>query len=85
MSSIIPIHQAKRMLSQLVKRAYEGETILIGTHGRASAKLVSVDAVQQPKRIIGSMKDILTVPDDFDSALPNDLLDAFEGQGPRNY
>lgn len=80
MKAVIPIHQAKSTLSQLVKRASEGETILIGAYGHASAKLVSVDAVPQPKRIIGSMKGILTVPDDFDSPLPNDLLDAFEGK-----
>ena len=80
MNTVIPIHQAKTNLSQLVRRAAEGEIILIGAYGNATAKLVAVDQAEKPKKIFGAMKEEFEVPDDFDAPLPDDLLDAFEGR-----
>ena len=77
---IIGMHEAKTTLSQLVQRAAAGETILIGPHGRAEAKLVAVDAPVKAKRRIGLLKGKLKVPDDFDAELPSEILDAFEGR-----
>jgi antitoxin (DNA-binding transcriptional repressor) of toxin-antitoxin stability system len=79
MNSIIGMHEAKSTLSQLVQRAAAGETILIGPHGRAEAKLVAVDAPTRAKRRIGLLKGKLNVPDNFDAPLPDDVLDSFEG------
>ena len=79
MNSIIGMHEAKSTLSQLVQRAAAGETILIGPHGRAEAKLVAVDVPIRAKRRIGVLKGKLNVPDDFDAPLPKDVLDSFEG------
>ena len=77
--SVISMHQAKSTLSQLVKRAEGGETILIGAYGKAAAKLVPVTAaVSRPKKI-GLLAGKLVVPDDFDAPLPDELLKAFEG------
>jgi len=77
---IIGMHEAKSTLSQLVQRAAAGETILIGPHGKPEAKLVAVDAPTRVKRRIGILKGKLHVPDNFDSELPNDVLDSFEGK-----
>jgi prevent-host-death family protein len=79
MSDIIGMHEAKTTLSKLVQRAAAGETILIGPHGRAEAKLVSADAPTQPQRRIGLLKGRLKVPNDFDAPLPDDVQRAFEG------
>lgn len=79
MAAIIGMHEAKSTLSQLVRRAAAGETILIGPHGRAQAKLVPANAAVQPIRRIGLLKGKLKVPTDFDARLPDDVLDAFEG------
>jgi antitoxin (DNA-binding transcriptional repressor) of toxin-antitoxin stability system len=79
MSDIIGMHEAKTTLSKLVQRAAAGETILIGPHGRAEAKLVAVVAPTQPKRRIGLLKGRLKVRDDFDAPLPDDVQRAFEG------
>ncbi|URI06338.1 type II toxin-antitoxin system Phd/YefM family antitoxin [Aquincola tertiaricarbonis] len=79
MNKVIGMHEAKSTLSQLVARAAGGETILIGPHGRAEAKLVPVDAPQPKKIRIGAMKGRLTVPDDFNEPLPDDVLQGFEG------
>ena len=79
-SNIIPMHQAKSSLSQLVKRAAGGETIFIGSYGRAEAVLASA-ANAKPKKRLGLLKGKLTIPNDFDAPLPPELLTAFEGDG----
>lgn len=80
MNEIIGMHEAKSTLSQLVQRAAAGETILIGPHGRADAKLVAVDAAVRAKRRIGILKGKLNLPRDFDAPLPDDVLRTFEGE-----
>jgi len=76
---VISMHQAKSTLSQLVKRASNGETILIGAYGKINAKLVPVTQPTTPQKRIGILAGKLTVPDDFDAPLPDDVLAAFEG------
>lgn len=80
MATVVSINKAKIILSQLVKRAAAGETILIGSYDRARAKLVSAnDSPPIRKKIIGAMKGEFEVPDDFDAPLPDEVLNAFEG------
>ncbi|BAU75812.1 type II toxin-antitoxin system Phd/YefM family antitoxin [Metapseudomonas furukawaii] len=73
----IPLGEAKNNLSKLVDEAAAGQVITISKHGRAMARLVP--AGKPSERRIGAMKGQLTVPDDFDAPLPDELLDAFEG------
>jgi antitoxin (DNA-binding transcriptional repressor) of toxin-antitoxin stability system len=80
MNEIIGMHEAKSTLSQLVQRAAAGETILIGPHGRANAKLVAVDAPVRAARRIGILKGKLKVPETFDAPLPQGVLRSFEGE-----
>jgi prevent-host-death family protein len=75
---IVSMHQAKSSLSQLVKRAAEGETIFIGSYGRAEAVLTSA-ANSRPKKRLGLLEGKLTIPDDFDAPLPQELVTAFSG------
>ncbi|MBO4313197.1 MAG: type II toxin-antitoxin system prevent-host-death family antitoxin [Desulfovibrio sp.] len=77
--TIIPIHQAKTTLSQLVKRAVGGETIFIGSYGRAEAALSA--APQRPEKRLGVLEGKLIVPDDFDAPLPPEVLSGVEGRG----
>lgn len=76
--TIVPMHQAKSSLSQLVKRAASGETIFIGSYGRAEAVLTSI-ASAKPKKRLGLLEGKLVVPDDFDASLPPEIIAAFEG------
>ena len=76
--TVVPMHQAKSSLSQLVKRAADGETIFIGSYGRAEAVLSSA-AMARPKKRLGLLEGKLTIPDDFDAPLPPELLAAFAG------
>jgi len=72
-TAVIPLHQAKRSLSQLVRRAAEGETIFIGSNGRAEAVLSSA-AHARPKKRLGLLEGKLIIPDDFDAPLPQELF-----------
>ena len=74
--SVVPMHEAKSTLSQLVKRAAKGETIYIGGYGRAEAVLTAAAALK-PKKTIGILAGKLIVPDDFDAPLPPDVLASF--------
>lgn len=76
---VISMHQAKSTLSQLVKRAASGETILIGAYGKVEAKLVPATLPSVAHKRIGILAGKLSVPDDFDAPLGDDLLAAFEG------
>jgi antitoxin (DNA-binding transcriptional repressor) of toxin-antitoxin stability system len=78
-TSIVTMHQAKSSLSQLVKRAAGGETIFIGSYGRAEAVLTCA-ASAKPKKRLGLLEGKLVVPDDFDAPLPLDILATFEGE-----
>jgi len=78
-TTIVSMHQAKSSLSQLVKRAADGETIFIGSYGRAEAVLTSA-ASAKPKKRLGLLAGKLTIPDDFDAPLPQDVLAAFAGE-----
>ncbi|MCC8166336.1 MAG: type II toxin-antitoxin system prevent-host-death family antitoxin [Planctomycetes bacterium] len=74
----VPIHEAKSTLSQLVKRAAGGEIILIGENGKPEAVLTSVIKLK-PRKRIGLLAGKLSVPDDFDAPLPDDVLQGFMG------
>ena len=74
---IVPLAEAKNNLSKLVDDAAAGQVITIAKHGRAMARLVPVGKPTAQR--IGAMKGKLVLPQDFDSPLPDDMLDAFEG------
>ena len=79
--TIISIAAAKKSLSALIKRAAAGERREIGAYGRPQVALV---ASRDPNRRVrfGTLKGRLTVPDDFDAPLPDDLLDEFYRGSP---
>jgi prevent-host-death family protein len=72
----VNIHQAKTHLSRLVERAERGEEIIIARSGRPVARLVPL-AQAAERRVFGQMRGQITVSDDFDDPLPDDLLAAF--------
>jgi len=55
-----------------------GRRIPITKRGVPVARLVPVEA-QKGKRQLGFCEGKFTVPDDFDAPLPDEILDAFEG------
>ncbi len=75
----VNIHAAKTHLSRLVDAAANGEEIVIARAGKPVARLVPL-AAPKKKRVLGTMAGMFNMPDDFDTPLPDDLLDLFEGR-----
>ena len=73
---VVNIHEAKTRFSKLIIQASKGEEIIIARAGKPVAKLV---ALEKPKksRKPGSAKGQVTMSDDFDAPLPDDILESF--------
>ena len=77
----INIHAAKTHFSRLVDEAAAGAEIVIAKAGKPVARLVSLTPVEErPKRRLGALAGLASVPPDFDAPLPDAVLDAFEGR-----
>lgn len=74
----INIAAAKARLPELVERAARGEEIVIARHGEPRARLVPLPAAR--KRVPGKGAGKWQVAADFDAALPEAWLAAFEGR-----
>jgi len=75
MVRLINLYDAKTQLSALVEEAAAGAEIIIAKAGRPRARLVAIkDAA---RRRPGKGKGKIWIADDFDAALPPDLLKAF--------
>jgi prevent-host-death family protein len=75
-------HEAKTSLSRLLRRVAAGEEITISNRGVPVARLVPIPK-HEATRKLGVFRDQMTIPDEFDAPLPDDILDAFEGKARR--
>jgi prevent-host-death family protein len=75
-------HEAKTSFSRLLRRVAAGEEITISNRGVPVARLVPITA-EGTTRKLGIFRGQMTIPDDFDAPLPDDILDAFEGEARR--
>ena len=76
----VNVHAAKTHFSRLIDEAAAGEEIIIAKAGKPVARLAPlVGAEVRPKRRLGALAGLASVPDDFDAPLPDTVLDAFEG------
>lgn len=76
---IVNIHAAKTHLSRLVDAAANGEEIVIARAGRPIARLVPLHkALVRPRRQLGCLAGDFTVPTEFDSPLPEQVMAGFE-------
>lgn len=77
--AMVNIHAAKTQLSRLVDQAAAGEEIVIARAGKPVARLVQLE--EKPKKLVlGLLRGRISISDDFDAPLPDDLLDLFEGR-----
>ncbi len=77
--TVMNIHQAKTHFSQLVEQAMKGGEVIIAKAGVPVLKLVPLEVVK-PLRTPGALKGKITIADDFDAPLPDDMLIFFEGK-----
>lgn len=75
----INVHDAKTHFSRLLDRAQEGEEFVIAKAGRPVARLGPL-ARQVKKRRLGQLDGKFRIPDDFNEALPDEVIAAFEGR-----
>jgi prevent-host-death family protein len=75
----VNVHQAKTHLSRLLQRVAGGEEITIARAGVPVAKLVAINT-RAAARPLGIDRGRFTVPEDFDSPLPDEALALFEGK-----
>jgi prevent-host-death family protein len=76
--SKVNVHEAKTRFSRLLRRVAAGEEITIANRGVPVARLVPI--ALETTRKLGFFRGQMSIPDDFDAPLPEDILDAFEGK-----
>ncbi len=74
MTTIVNIHDAKTHFSKLVKRAHDGEEIIVARAGKPYAKLVPLE--EKKERSPGLVKGRLT--EAFFEPLPPEELEGWE-------
>lgn len=74
----VNLYEAKTQLSKLVDAAAAGEEVIIARAGKPMARL---SALERPtgKRRIGILDGQISVPDDFNDPLPDDVIESFYG------
>ncbi len=75
MSKIINIHEAKTNFSKLLKRAENGEEIVISKAGHPIAKIISLK--NKKNRKFGTAKGKVIIHDNFNAPLPDDIMENF--------
>ena len=78
--STITLQELVNNPATLLKRVEAGEAIVVTRDGQAIAELRPVTSGSPVARPIGLAAGEFTVPDDFDSPLPDEILRAFEGR-----
>jgi prevent-host-death family protein len=76
-TTVVTIHEAKTNLSRLLRKAADGEEIVISRGSQPVAKLVPI-VEKDGKRRPGSLKDKLVVGPEFFDELPADELAAWD-------
>ncbi len=78
----VNLREAKTRLSQLLKEAAAGTTIVIAKDGEPMAKLVSLRFGAKPVREPGMWAGKGWIADDFDAPLPAEVQARFDGEAP---
>jgi prevent-host-death family protein len=73
----VTIHQAKTNLSKLIRKASEGEDVVISRGAEPVARLIPIGPIKG-KRRAGSMKGILRAGPEFFEPLTEDELSQWE-------
>jgi len=76
-TTVFTIHQAKTNLSRLIKKASNGDEVIISRGSTPVARLVPVGEIRGQRRP-GALKGQLVVGPEFFDALPADELSSWE-------
>ena len=70
------VHEAKTHFSKILDRVGNGEEIIIAKAGKPVARMVPI-ASRPAQRVAGSAKGKIVIASDFDSPLPEHMLESF--------
>ena len=76
---VLNVHEAKTHLSRALEMVIGGEEIVIARNGKPVARLIPFEAEDRKP---GRLKGQITIHDDFDAPLPEELESAFRGENP---
>ena len=74
------IHEAKTHLSRYLKRLANGETIILCKRNVPIAEIRPLPAQGDTLRPVGLAKGQFRIPPEFFEPLPQDIIDAFNGE-----
>jgi antitoxin (DNA-binding transcriptional repressor) of toxin-antitoxin stability system len=74
------VHEAKTHLSRYLARLSAGEKIILCKRNVPIAEIVPLKPSRTEPRPVGLAKGRFEVPPEFFEPLPDELLDAFEGE-----
>ena len=76
----VAVDRIKQDLPAYLQRVKAGETVVIVKAGKPMAEIKPVVSVHEVQRPYGLCAGEFTVPDDFDSPLPEHIIQEFEGK-----
>ncbi len=76
----VNIAEAKTQFSKYLRKVEQGETVVLSRRNRPVAEIRRVPPRRRGRRPMGLCEGDFIVPENFDSPLPEELLDAFEGR-----
>lgn len=76
----VSVEEIEKNPREYLHRMLEGETVVVLGKGRPVAEMRPL-VTRTSKRPIGLAKGVFVAPDDFNEALPDDVLQQFEGAG----
>lgn len=76
---LVNIHDAKTHFSKIINQVLNGEEIIVARGGKPLVRLVPYEE-ETTERKGGQFKGLLTMSEDFDAPLPEDLLKLFYGE-----
>ena len=75
----VNIYDAKTHLSKLVDKAASGEDVVVSRNGKPLVRITRLEPTRRRIRF-GLLKGKLSIPEDFDAPLPDEVLAGFEGR-----
>ena len=74
----VNIHEAKTNLSKLIEKAVCGESFIIAKSGKPMVVVSAYEPLHDPAQRVGFLKDLIKVPNDFDSMGKKEIQTMFE-------
>lgn len=75
----VTIEEIQRDIATYLHQVEAGETLIVMQAGKPVAEIRPISATVKQLRPFALCAGEFTVPDDFDTPLPEDILTAFEG------